>query len=87
MKRRLGRGTKKLLKLYRSFQRSPFFLPLLIFIPSYSILAIAVYLLEQSGPDNHFATLRDSFWWAIVTASTLGYGDIVPNTPGGRVLA
>ena len=74
-------------KWYRSFQRSPFYLPLLIFIPSYCILAVVVYLLEQRTSGSHFATLRDSFWWAIVTASTLGYGDIVPQTVGGRVLA
>ena len=32
-------------------------------------------------------TLWDSFWWAFVTASTTGYGDIFPKTAVGRVLA
>jgi voltage-gated potassium channel len=29
----------------------------------------------------------DSLWWAVVTASTVGYGDISPTTPAGRILA
>ncbi|WGK69363.1 ion channel [Candidatus Haliotispira prima] len=87
LKRKLNKRSTKAFKLLRSFQRSPFYLPLLIFLPSYSTLSVAVYLLERHGRDSHFRTLLDSFWWAIVTASTLGYGDIVPHTVGGRVLA
>ena len=80
----MQRQNIKVYKLMRSFQRSHFFLPLLIFIPSYCIFAIAIYFLER--PNNNFLTLMDSFWWAIVTASTLGYGDIVPYTTGGRII-
>ena len=32
------------------------------------------------------ASVRDSLWWAIVTATTTGYGDIAPKTDAGRLV-
>lgn len=39
------------------------------------------------GPENGFTTLGASVYWAIVTATTVGYGDIVPHTAVGRTVA
>jgi voltage-gated potassium channel len=39
------------------------------------------------GPENGFTTLGTAVYWAIVTATTVGYGDIAPHTPLGRVVA
>jgi voltage-gated potassium channel Kch len=33
-----------------------------------------------------FHSLGDALWWAIVTLATVGYGDIVPTSPWGRVV-
>ncbi|WP_132281273.1 potassium channel family protein [Natranaerovirga hydrolytica] len=42
--------------------------------------ALLIYKLEDM-------TIVDSFWWSFVTTTTVGYGDISPNTIGGKVLA
>lgn len=48
------------------------------------------YLLERNAHPDHpeaFASIPAALWWGIVTMSTTGYGDIVPQTLAGRVLS
>lgn len=44
--------------------------------------SIGIYLVEDS-----INNLPDALWWSIVTATTVGYGDISPTTMGGRAIA
>ena len=46
---------------------------------------VAYYAEHPVNPE--FATFGDSLWWAIVTLTTVGYGDIVPVTTTGRIAA
>lgn len=46
---------------------------------------VAYYAEHPTNPE--FATFGDSLWWAIVTLTTVGYGDIVPATTTGRIAA
>ena len=48
--------------------------------------SVGSYLAEHQSNDA-FATFGDSVWWAIVTMSTVGYGDVVPKTASGKVIA
>lgn len=49
------------------------------------ILGSVMYLVE--GPENGFADIPTATYWAIVTLTTVGYGDIAPMTPLGKMLA
>ena len=46
---------------------------------------VAYYAEHPANPG--FATVGDALWWGIVTLTTVGYGDIVPETPAGRFAA
>ena len=47
--------------------------------------AVGIYYFENDAQPEHFSSIFSSLWWAIVTLTTVGYGDIYPITVGGRV--
>ena len=57
-----------------------------------SILAVAVALVLVAGAmarlvePEVFTSLGLAYWWAITTVTTVGYGDVVPRDPAGRVV-
>ena len=50
------------------------------------IASIAIYLFENTASGGHIRHLYDAFYWSVVTISTVGYGDITPQTVGGRLV-
>jgi voltage-gated potassium channel len=45
-----------------------------------------IYAVE-SGVNDHVQSIGDALWWAVVTTTTVGYGDVSPVTPEGRLIA
>jgi voltage-gated potassium channel len=51
------------------------------------IAAAAMHLVEHDAQPDKFGSIPESMWWAIVTLTTVGYGDVVPVTVLGRIVA
>ena len=49
------------------------------------IMGTIMYLIE--GPNNGFENIPISIYWAIVTITTVGYGDVSPQSPLGQFFA
>jgi voltage-gated potassium channel len=49
------------------------------------LVSAIIFALEHEAQPEVFSSVPMAMWWAIVTMATVGYGDIVPVTPAGRV--
>jgi voltage-gated potassium channel len=48
------------------------------------LAAVGIYYFENSAQPEAFKSIFHSLWWAVVTLTTVGYGDIYPITAGGK---
>lgn len=81
----LAEGNLLLRSLKQSFNK------ILVFFFFVVIMVTAIgtimYMVEGDVPDSAFNNIPNSIYWAIVTMTTVGYGDITPVTPVGRFLS
>ncbi|WP_456716865.1 cyclic nucleotide-gated ion channel [Bradyrhizobium sp. USDA 4353] len=60
---------------------------LVLFLLVLFLGSVAEYALEHDAQPATFGTIPSAMWWAVVTLTTTGYGDVVPITPLGRLVA
>jgi voltage-gated potassium channel len=82
--RRYTRESSVLLdSLYNSWRKILVFL--LAMLSIITVFGAIIYLIE--GPENGFTSIPLSMYWALVSVSTVGFGDLAPVTPWGRLVA
>lgn len=81
----LNEGERLLTALKESSKKiAVFFLFVVILVTSIGTL---VYMIEGTQPNSQFNNIPNSIYWAIVTMTTVGYGDITPVTGLGKFLS
>jgi voltage-gated potassium channel len=58
-----------------------------VFVFVLVMAAVAMHLVERDAQPAAFGTVHNALYWAVTTLTTTGYGDIVPVTPLGRLIA
>jgi voltage-gated potassium channel len=66
-------------------ERRPLLATLLVVLMLLVLESTIMYTLEREAQPKTFGSIPDSMWWGIVTVATVGYGDVYPVTPAGKI--
>jgi voltage-gated potassium channel len=84
---KLGRYLKEAAVLAKALQQSLYKIVVFFGVVLTLVLILGSFLYLIEGEENGFTSIPQSVYWAIVTITTVGYGDIAPATVLGKILA
>jgi voltage-gated potassium channel len=84
---KMGRYIDESSHLLRALKASRHKIIVFLFTILFIILIVGSLMYIIEGPENGFVNIPESMYWAIVTVSTVGYGDISPQTPMGKLVS
>ncbi len=73
----------RIIKILRKHQLIQIAVAIVVVI---NITALIAFYFEHQKNYDQFSSFGDALWWSLVTSATVGYGDIVPKTFGGRII-
>lgn len=84
---KLVRYNKATTRLYRAFYivKEELVLFGIVTLMLLYISSVGIYYFENESQPEQFKSIFHSFWWAVTTLTTVGYGDVYPITIGGRL--
>ena len=85
---KLGRYSESLQLFGRVFRAKKEELWIMVFV-AFILLTVAssfVYIAEQEAKTKGFSSIPEAMWWGVVTLTTVGYGDVYPETFWGKIL-
>ena len=85
---KMGRYSKAVFILKKALKEKKEELVLVIFIVFLLLIIFSslMYFIEKEAQPEAFSSIPEAMWWGIITLTTVGYGDVYPITPLGKIL-
>lgn len=84
---RLGRYSSSMTRIASALRlaKEDLILSLMAALLMILVASFGIYQFENAAQPEKFGSVFDSFWWALATLTTVGYGDVYPITAGGKI--